>query len=119
MGPLPSCAECVPGFFVCPVHLQPCNARAASTCSCCHRCLCAGHLSCFCVDAERREDDGKTARNVLLASRAAASKKSALKLTFANFPQPPNVDINTTLGECKCPYGYCLSPGPTYNGPPV
>ena len=26
---------------------------------------------------------------------------------------------NFAAGECKCPFGYCLSPGPTYSGPPV
>ena len=52
--PAPRCLECVPGFFVCPLHVVACGGVGHSCCSFCLKVLCWEHLYCPCGFWDRK-----------------------------------------------------------------
>jgi len=51
-SPKPRCRDCVPGWFVCEVHLKPCGAEQLESCGFCWKILCNEHQECQCWEAE-------------------------------------------------------------------
>ena len=77
------CSLCVPGWFICPAHFNPCGAVPSAVCASCTRILCKIHVDCFCTPAEIARDEAKANRNRVIASNvpplSLVSEKEKIK----------------------------------------
>jgi hypothetical protein len=113
--PAPRCLECVPGFFVCPLHVVACGGVGHSCCSFCLKLLCWEHLDCPCeLAVARRLFIENLAPPVSIVAPACAFSVPVADNSVVNLCLP---DICDFVSPQQVPVSSCLSPGPRYDGP--
>jgi hypothetical protein len=145
--PAPRCLECVPGFFVCPLHVVACGGVGHSCCSFCLKLLCWEHLYCPCELAVARRlfienlappvsivapacafsvpiADNSAVNSCLPDSIVAPPDSIVAPACAFSVPVADNSVVNLCLPDIcdfvspqQVPVSSCLSPGPRYDGP--
>jgi hypothetical protein len=83
--PAPRCLDCVPGLYVCPLHLVECRGEGHLCCPFCRLVQCSKHIDCSCVEAvARRLQITVKMADEAARSVAAAAHRARLAAQLAN-----------------------------------